>query len=250
MTMYRVFQRDVSDRVFQRKISFWQQVAAIRFQDARWPDGFNDLLITCDWGRNEVYSHHLPPDGPTFDAQQDTFLTIPRPTDIDVDASGRLYVGSWKNGEFDYKGPDVGFVAQVTPVDFVPKPVADVATISDEALVANLNDPSAAWRLTVQREILRRAEANGAPFVDWLSRLAEDAANSSVGRVAAIYTLGQIQTGESVDSLTRLMSLDDVREYAIRALTDRVESARHIPDEMMTGGSLRSTPATPQTAPN
>ena len=54
-----------------------------------------------------------PENGATFDAQQDTFLRIPRPTDIDADASGRLYVSSWKNGKFNYDGPNVGFVAQI-----------------------------------------------------------------------------------------------------------------------------------------
>ncbi len=66
--------------------------------------------LTCDWGRSEVFSHKLPRNGATFDAQQDTFLTIPRPTDADADASGRLFVTSWKNGGFSFERPDVGFV--------------------------------------------------------------------------------------------------------------------------------------------
>ncbi|MEJ7592154.1 MAG: hypothetical protein WKF77_11440 [Planctomycetaceae bacterium] len=37
------------------------------------------MLLTCDWGRSEVFSHRLPRNGATFDTQQDTFLKIPRP---------------------------------------------------------------------------------------------------------------------------------------------------------------------------
>ena len=206
---------------------------AMFFHDARWPEGFNHLLLTCDWGRSEVFSHILPENGATYDAQQDTFLKIPRPTDIDVDASGRMYVSSWKNGQFDYKGPDIGFVAQITPVDFVPKPVDDVARMSDETVVAGLNHPSAAWRITVQREILRRAESNAAPFVDWLSQLAGNESRTLESRVAAVYTLGQIQSDESDGSLKRLMSQHDLREHAIRALTDRAATARNAPADLV-----------------
>lgn len=209
---------------------------AMYFQDARWPDGFNDLLLTCDWGRNEVYSHNLPADGATFDAQQDVFLKIPRPTDIDVDASGRMYVGSWKNGEFNYKGPDVGFVAQITPVDYVPRPVGDVARISDETLVAELNDPSAAWRITVQREILRRRANGSAPFVDWLSGLAADPANRPEGRIAAVYTLAQVPTDDSAAALERLAGLAELREHAIRGLADRIRSPESAPVDLIIDG--------------
>lgn len=44
----------------------------------------NDLLLTCDWGRSEVFSHNLPASGATFKAQQETFLKLPRATDIDA----------------------------------------------------------------------------------------------------------------------------------------------------------------------
>ncbi|MFM7836404.1 MAG: heme-binding domain-containing protein, partial [Planctomycetaceae bacterium] len=106
------------------------------FQDARWPQSHNDILLTCDWGRSEVFSHRLPPHGATFDAQQDTFLNIPRPTDADADASGRLFVSSWKNGGFSFDRPDVGFVALITPEEFIPKPAPVFSELSDEQLVA------------------------------------------------------------------------------------------------------------------
>ncbi len=191
---------------------------AMFFDDARWPEGYRHLLLTCDWGTSQVYSHDLPANGASFDAQQDTFLVVPRPTDIDVDASGRMYVSSWKDGSFNYAGPDIGFVAQITPIDFLPKPVPAVDTLSDEQLFSELQHPSASWRLTVQREMLRRVAAKETQFVAWLSQLARDDSASLEIRVAAIYTLGQVLTDESAASLQRLVSLPAVREHAIRAL--------------------------------
>ncbi|MCA9066689.1 MAG: discoidin domain-containing protein, partial [Planctomycetaceae bacterium] len=129
---------------------------ALYFQDARWPSPYNDLLLTCDWGRSEVFSHRLPANGATFDAQQDTFLRIPRPTDIDADGSGRMYVSSWKNGQFNYDGPNIGFVSMVTPIDFVPHPVPDLQSADTQQLVALHSHPADVVRLAAQRELLRR----------------------------------------------------------------------------------------------
>ena len=86
------------------------------FHDERWPKEYNNLLLTCDWGRSMVFSHNLPKNGATFDAQQSEFLKVPRVTDICADGSGRMYVSSWKNGRFGYDGPNVGFVAMVSPI--------------------------------------------------------------------------------------------------------------------------------------
>lgn len=131
------------------------------FQDDRWPAPYNNMLLTCDWGRSEVFSHHLPTNGATFAAQQDTFLKIPRPTDADADAMGRLFVTSWKNGGFSFERPDVGFVAMITPENFVAHPVTDLKNVTDAALVQLLRSPSDAVRLSVQSELVRRVRRVG-----------------------------------------------------------------------------------------
>ena len=48
---------------------------------------------------------------------------------------------SWKNGKFAYSGPDVGFVVQVTPIDFTPKPFPDLNTASETDLHDYLLSP-------------------------------------------------------------------------------------------------------------
>ena len=75
---------------------------------------------------------------------------------MDVDGSGRLYVSSWKNGKFNFSGPNVGFVTQVTPAGFTPKPFPDLNRASEASLLGYLASSSAVHRLHSQRELLRR----------------------------------------------------------------------------------------------
>ncbi|MBL6707481.1 MAG: discoidin domain-containing protein [Planctomycetaceae bacterium] len=229
---------------------------AMFFHDLRWPEQFSNTLYTCDWGTSNVYRHNLPANGATFDPHQEVFLKIPRPTDIDVDGSGRMYVSSWKNGKFAYDGPNVGFVAQITPIDFTPKPFPQLDKLDEKQLVGLLSSPSAVVRQHSQLEILRR---HGAEFssrkgkqvqttisegeliaskhapaeiaIVELTVLATDPTAPLHGQVAAIYTLNQL-AGESARDLLLKVSEDaDVREHALRALTDRKAGLDKLPLE-------------------
>ena len=204
---------------------------AMFVHDLRWPTPFANAVYTCDWGTSEVYIHNLPANGPTFDAHQEVFLKIPRPTDIDIDGSGRMYVTSWKNGKFAYSGPDVGFVAQITPIDFTPKPFPDLNDASDEQLIEFLAHPSAVYRLHSQWEFLRRKVTP-----DNLSRLlmlAQSPTTPDYGRVAAIYTLKQAIPAAN-QMLIQTMKDPAVREYAIRAVTDRRSQLEGLNAELFT----------------
>ena len=155
------------------------------FHDQRWPVEFRDALYTCDWGRSEVYRHRLPANGATFNAHQALFAKLPRPTDIDVDASGRMYISSWKNGSFNFKGVDVGFVAQVTPRSLVPRPFPVLSSATTPELIQWLSSPSAAYRLHSQREVLRRgAGQRGKAGGDLVGLLNAHAADASLRAVA------------------------------------------------------------------
>ena len=229
---------------------------AMFFHDLRWPEQFSNTLYTCDWGTSNVYRHNLPANGATFDPHQEVFLKIPRPTDIDVDGSGRMYVSSWKNGKFNYSGPDVGFVTQITPIDFTPKPFPQLDALDEKELIGLLSSPSAVTRQHSQLEILRRhseeiAKRNGQPVKAVLPASRRVAKNSSPadiatvelvrlasnsetplhGRVAAIYTLKQLAGDSSNDLLLGLLKDADIREHALRALTDRKAGLDKLPLE-------------------
>ncbi len=185
--------------------------------DARWPGQWGDMLLTCDWGRSQVFSHVLPAHGPTFDAQQDSFLKIPRPTDADLDASGRLFVTSWKNGGFKFERPDVGFVAQILPRNYTPRPGPVPSEQDDASLVALLGHPSDAFRQAVQQEILRRKSISGGQLL----AAALDSTIALDGRIAAVWTLRQKDLPAFSGGFAQLINRAELREHAVRAAGDR-----------------------------
>jgi putative heme-binding domain-containing protein len=189
-------------------------------QNPQWPAKYRANLFTGDWGRSEVYLHPLRVDGPTFNLRQEVFLKVPRPTGMDIDASGRLYVASWRGGEASvYVGPNVGFVARVTPRGLKPEPFPDLKKATLGQLIGHLSGPDSVTRLHTQRELLRRgrqAETTAA-----LMKLASDKTASLDGRVAAIFTLKQLDGKDAQAPLLKLTVDATVREFALRALTDR-----------------------------
>ena len=189
-------------------------------QHPSWPPAFHNSLLTGDWGRSEVYRHELTTDGPTFALKQEVFLKLPRATGMDMDASGRLYVASWLGGEASvFVGPNVGFVARVAPQGSKAAEFPDLARADVETLVRLLADPVAVTRLHAQGEILRRGASPAATKA--VLALAESSAASLESRVAAIFTLKQLDGTSSHSTLTRLAEDAAVREFALRALADR-----------------------------
>ena len=193
---------------------------ALFVQEPSWPPQYGNTLFTGDWGRSQVYRHELTPHGPTYDLKQEVFLTMPRATGMDIDVSGRLYVASWRGGEAAvFVGPNVGFVARITPKGFQPQPFPDLQKLSIEEIVALLAAPRSVTRLHAQGEVLRRGRSGAATRA--LERLAFDEVAKLEGRVAAIFTLKQLDGKDSHASLLNLIESAAVREFALRALTDR-----------------------------
>ena len=189
------------------------------YHDTRWPAPFGHAVYTCDWGRSAVYRHNPPANGATFDTHQETFLSISRPTDIDVDASGRMYVASWHGGKFAYSGPNVGYVVQLVPKNFKPTPFPDVNKLTDVKLFDLLIGPSQQQNLHAQFEFKRRGPS--AARTAKLVSLAADKAVPLAGRVAAIFTLKQLNGTKAHNDLLKLGTHTDIAEFAMRALTDR-----------------------------
>src|SRR5262249_61513280 len=157
----------------------------------RWLEKCGNVVFTGDWGRNEVYREELRKSGPTFDLKQEVFLRIPRPTGMDMDGSGRLYVASWRGGEAStYVGPNVGFIARVTPRGLKPTPPPNLRKADLGRLIGLMSGPNSVARLHSQREILRRGRK--ARTTKSLVKLASDAKAPLEGRVAAILALKQL----------------------------------------------------------
>jgi putative membrane-bound dehydrogenase-like protein len=199
---------------------------SLYLQEAAVPGPFGDALYTCDWGRSVVYRHPLQADGAGFEAEQTPFVELPRPTDMDVDGSGRIYISSWKDGGFNFSGPNVGYVIRVTADDAKPAKFPDLKKASDDELVKHLAANSHVLRLAVQREMLRRGDKPA--FAAGLEKLASGDAELPV-RVAAIFTLKQLRGEKATDALVKLCDDAKVREFALKALADDLRLAGKVP---------------------
>jgi putative membrane-bound dehydrogenase-like protein len=200
---------------------------SLYLQDTALPKPYGDMLYTCEWGRGGIFMHPLEPNGAGFKARQEMFLEIPRPTDMDVDGRGRIYVSSWRDGGFNYSKPDIGYVIRLVARGVKEPKFPNLKAETDDRLVDRLGAaPSAVLRLASQRELLRRGVR---PAV---ARSLEALAASSKplpGRVAAIFTLELGLGGRSVDALLKLAKTSPgVREFALKALADRKEDAAKV----------------------
>ncbi len=193
---------------------------AMYLYDPRWPAGFNSMALTCDWGTSKVYRHRPSLLNATYSADQDDFLSLPRPTDIDLDPSGRLFVTSWKDGGFDFSTPEVGFVAMLTPHDYTPKPLPDLESLSVAELVTRMKGAGSAGLLHLQQALLRRNSAEVTPL---LIALINDSNADMAARVAALYTYKQGVGAKANAEIAELaFKQGPMQAAALRALTDRL----------------------------
>jgi hypothetical protein len=138
---------------------------------ALWIDepGLQNGLYTVEWGRNAIMYHPLTAQGAGWKAGQTEWLKIVRPTDMDVDGAGHIYISSWEGATFTYNGQNAGYLLRVSKKDKPGVPMPDFARhTTDEAdaeqLVPFLASPSGAIRHATQRELLRRIGTERAKF--------------------------------------------------------------------------------------
>jgi putative heme-binding domain-containing protein len=199
---------------------------ALFMDEPGFPKEFGRALYTVEWGRSAIYRHPLTPGGASFGAGQEKFIDVSRPTDMDVDGSGRLFVSSWHGATFTYNGPNAGFVVQVTPPGWSRRAFPDLKKASVDELLQTIGSTSAFARLYAQRELLRRGVNSTAAAALEQVAAADGAAPS---RVAAIFTLRQLLGINSHPALLRLTGKSAVREFALRALADDLREASLVP---------------------
>ena len=192
---------------------------SLYLQEPGFPAGFGDTFYTCDWGRSIVYRHPLTPKEAGFTADQIPFVEMPRPTDMDVDGTGRIYLSSWKDGGFNFSGPNVGYVIRVTPPGYQPRAFPDLKKASKEELVKDVASTSTVMRQAAQREILHRG--SDSTFDHGLTELAMDGDRPLSARVAALFTLAQLNQTDPALLFASAMVRNELVEFVVRAATDR-----------------------------
>ncbi|HEX5791022.1 MAG TPA: c-type cytochrome [Luteolibacter sp.] len=206
------------------------------------PGKFGKMLYSCDWTTGNVYAHPSKQAGASFEVQQEIFEKVGRATDIDVDGFSRLYIADWRGGSFNYagKGKPVGMIQQVVPTGTQRASYRDVTKAKATELVELLASPSAVQRFEAQREMIARGKP--ADFATKVLALATDAGKPLEVRVAAIFTVKQLLGKQSTPQLAKLTADAAVREYALRAMTDRTSELDGVPVDAYTKALTDSNP--------
>ena len=196
-------------------------------QDPGLPAPYGDALYSVDWGRNAIYRHPLTPKGATFTVGQEPFLTSARPTDMAVDGRSRLYVASWRGGQFRYQGEQIGYLSRVSAAGATPPPAPNVTAATDAQLVDLVASNNQTHRRFAQQALLRRGRS--AERIKLLeSRIATSSAPVA-GRIAAMYTLKQLAGVDAHAALAKAAADPALRPQALRTLTDRRSELANVP---------------------
>lgn len=193
-------------------------VGSLFLSEPSWPSHYNNQPLMADWGRKAVYLHRLTPDGASFTQVPEEFARVSQVTDLDVDPSGQIFVSAWDGAGF--KGDaSKGYIVRLTPKGWKYNKIPQLATMNESMLTNGLKSPSATTRFYVQQEILTRP-VDPATVKPQLDKLIQETSNSTEARVAALFTLAQIETDPS--KLLIYAKDEALCEFALRAATDRL----------------------------
>ncbi len=216
---------------------------ALFLSEPGFPGDTGQSLLTCEWGQSAIHRHPLTAKGAsfatTFNKKAAAFISIARPTDIDVDGMGRLYVSSWQNGMYTFGGENVGFVARVVPKDHKAEPFPNLPKASTAELLKHMASASHVRRLATQREMLGRG-AND-EVTKGLEALMTSKESMFV-RVAALFTYKQLLGAKAQDFLVMLAEDAAVREFALKALADRKPENGSVPIALFEKGLQDANP--------
>ncbi|MEN9573231.1 MAG: hypothetical protein RL514_1086 [Verrucomicrobiota bacterium] len=219
-----------------------------------WPDAWNHRPFTVDWGRQYIAAHSVRQSGATFvetAAPVNLAMLKPelkpgeirnnafRPSDVDVDARGYLYLASWVNGGFG-AGDKCGVIFKMHPKGHIAPKLPDFATATTVELANLMTSPSHRTRLEAQRVLLRRGADDAA--LRALEKIAGDKGAQLESRVAALFTLRQASGEKASPFLAQLASESSIAAWAIRALADDERLAARVPAEPVLAG-LKSSDA-------
>lgn len=200
--------------------------------DPRWPEGLNHVPVMADWGRSKLFLHRVAADGPSFTQQEVEFLDVSQVTDVDMDASGRMYLSAWDNAGY-YGSSEHGFVSRATPAGWTMQAYEPSNTVDLETLELRLRSESSVARLDASQELLTRPKEAARALA---LAVAKDTEAALYVRVAGIFTYAQIAGIEAVPELVELTQQSSVREFALRALGDRRPFQEEVPVEPFLSG--------------
>jgi len=200
---------------------------ALFMDEPNWPKKYNNVPMMADWGRSMLYIHRVAADGPTFTQKDEEFLKIPQITDLDVDGSGRLYLSAWDGA--GYSGSDSkGFVIRAVPNNWTYTAFPDVKKLSVKKLADLMKSNSAVARVAASQELLSRSDKQA---ISASLKIAADKDLPLYARVAGLFTYAQLSRENGINELVNLTKDEALREFALKALTDRKDLLEKVPSE-------------------
>lgn len=190
-------------------------VGALFLDEPTWPEKYHGPLM-ADWGRKAVVQHRVSPDGATFRQEAKNFVSVSQVSDLDIDPSGQMFLSAWDGAGF--KGnEEIGYVVRVVPQNWEYEAAPDFENADIEGLIDLITSDSDRTRVLAQQELLSRNEPGKA-----ISLLKERFENFELpldARVAAFFTYVQLE-----DDPAKILAFanGDLREFALRAATDRL----------------------------
>ena len=206
--------------------------------DARWPEKYNQVPMMADWGKSQLYIHRVSMDGPSFTQADENFIKLAQITDVDVDGSGTMYLAAWDGA--GYRGnPEKGYVVRVIPTDWTYEAYPDLKSATVDEVAELLKARNSVTRLDAQQELLTRSKEEAAAAA---LKIAQDQSLPLDSRVAGIYTYSQIACASGVQELIKLSEEDKIREFALRALTDRKTCLDAVPVDLFIAAAQDANP--------
>jgi len=206
--------------------------------DARWPEKYNQVPMMADWGKSQLYIHRVSMDGPSFTQADENFIKLAQITDVDVDGSGTMYLAAWDGA--GYRGnPEKGYVVRVIPTDWTYEAYPDLKSATVDEVAELLKARNSVTRLDAQQELLTRSKEEAAAAA---LKIAQDQSLPLDSRVAGIYTYSQIACASGVQELIKLSEEDKIREFALRALTDRKTCLDAVPVDLFIATAQDANP--------
>ena len=211
---------------------------SLYMDDPSWPARYTNVPLMADWGRSQLYIHRVTADGASFTQQEEEFIKLPQITDIDIDASGRVYLSAWDGA--GYSGnPGKGYTVRVVPKNWTYRPFTDCRKLAPKKLIDLLKTGNAVARLAAQQELLTRPAKNTSAQL-W--RLVTDPQLPMANRVAGLYTYTQLMGAQGTAQLVELTADAAMREYALRALSDRKPLLANVPTAPFLAGLTAPSP--------
>lgn len=196
-----------------------------------WPAAWNKRPYTVDWGRELIGAHTVLAAGATYVEPNPPadFARYTRPTDLDIDAHGRAYLASWRDGGFT-AGPNCGYILRVQPKGLKPAANKDEKTDDKVFLVKELKSDSHRRRLAAQRNIVGNRSLLH-PI--WFNALITDQYLAIESRVAALFAYSQVDPAAARELIISdyVLGNPSLAAWGLRALTDDAEKLSDVKAE-------------------